>query len=179
MLRIAFAALILVRRFCPRPVHDDIRDPHARIVLDELRDPLGLQPDAAVRRRKSRHRWIKMQRDAARRHEPRHIRRLGMAVEMSREAGDGERPFRRASGAGAPARRRIVAIQSAQARARRTAKRPGLLRTRVWPRPSERHGMIGIFEAHGNSLDVSVRKITIALKMGRRGSRQCKSCRPR
>ena len=91
-----------------------------------------------------------MEGDATCRHEPCHIRCLGVAVETRRKAGYCECAFRSASAARALARRQLVTIQSTQARARRAAKRSGLLRAGVWPCPRKRHRMVRVFEAHEN-----------------------------
>ena len=104
-----------------------------------------------------------MEGNATCRHEPCHIRRLGMAIETRRKTGYCECAFRSASAARALARRQLVTIQSTQARARRAAKRSGRLRAGVWPCPRERHRMVRVFEAHGNFRDVGVRKIAVAL----------------
>lgn len=89
-----------------------------------------------------------------------------MAVEPGREAGHRERALRRARAARPTARCVIIAVQAAQTRSGRAAKRTGLLRAAVRPRPSESDGMIGIFEAHRYLRDVGVGKIAVALRVG-------------
>ena len=111
-----------------------------------------------------------MEGNATCRHEPCHIRCLGMAIETRRKTGYCECAFRSASAARALARRQLVTIQSTQARARRAAKRSGRLRAGVWPCPRKRHRMVRVFEAHGNFRDVGVRKIAVALWPRRRRS---------
>ena len=109
-----------------------------------------------------------MEGNATCRHEPCHIRCLGVAIETRRKTGYCECAFRSASAARALARRQLVTIQSTQARARRAAKRSGLLRAGVWPCPRKRYRMIRVFEAHENFRDVGVRKIAVALWPRRR-----------
>ena len=112
-----------------------------------------------------------MEGNATCRHEPCHIRCLRMATETRRKTGYCECAFRSASAARTLARRQVVAIQSTQARARRAAKRSGLLCAGIWPCPRKRHRMVRVFEAHENFRDVGVRKIAVALWPRRRRAR--------